>query len=303
MNSLSSLDGKKAKRFRYWIFTWNNPPNPWQSCLDSFQGLAYSQAQLEKGENGTSHVQGLLYFKTEVSSSHFKGLPCWTSGFPAKDFPTVSKYVTKVATRVEGPIELGLPPEIIRASNSYDATLHYAKKGEWGSIQADHYVKHFVNLKKIHIEEAIAYECSAPRGTWIVGLPGVGKSFYARTLHKRVFSKDPRSIWWDGYANEEAVIVDDLGLSHRGIGDELKRWMDQYAVKGEVKHGSVNLNYRELIVTSNYTPREIWAPDDLLVAAICRRCKFIRFQKNSRLLPICLVYIANYFDTDYVYNC
>lgn len=74
--------------------------------------------------------------------------------------------------------------------------------------------------------------------------------------------------------------MDDLDtgiLSHY-----LKIWADKWKCTGEIKGGTVALNYKRFIVTSNYTPAELWGKpeEETLRLAICRR--FILFTMPER---------------------
>lgn len=65
----------------------------------------------------------------------------------------------------------------------------------------------------------------------------------------------PLSKWWDGYNQEDVVLIDDFELdSLKYLGHYLKLWADPYGLlHGEVKGGKVSLNFKKLYVTSNYT--------------------------------------------------
>lgn len=83
------------------------------------------------------------------------------------------------------------------------------------------------------------------------GQPGVGKSRYVKSF--KPFLKSLNK-WWDGYEQEETVLIDDLELdSLQYLGHYLKIWADPYGyVYGEVKGAKTALNYKYLYVTSNY---------------------------------------------------
>lgn len=119
-------------------------------------------------------------------------------------------------------------------------------------------------------------ETSGPRGLWVYGPPGVGKTYTVRHLFPDAFMKN-QNKWFDGYKGEETIILDDLDTSF--LGHYLKRWMDQYPVTGEVKGGLVALRHRRFIVTSNYTPEMLWVEDHQLAAAVRRRCTFWKISR------------------------
>lgn len=89
--------------------------------------------------------------------------------------------------------------------------------------------------------------------------------------------------WFDGYKGEPTIIIDDLDYNGgQTLGHYLKIWADKWACTGEVKGGTVPLNHRQFIITSNYSIQDIFGPDEgdsakvraaktELVAAITRR--------------------------------
>lgn len=61
--------------------------------------------------------------------------------------------------------------------------------------------------------------------------------------------------WWDGYNNQETVLIDDLELDSLSyLGHYLKLWGDPYGtLDGEIKGSTIPLNYKKLYITSNYS--------------------------------------------------
>lgn len=108
-------------------------------------------------------------------------------------------------------------------------------------------------------------DSTKPKGTWVYGLPGVGKSHFVR--HKfltdesftseDVFLKS-QNKWWCGYRGEPVVLLDDLDEGGSCLSHLLKIWADQYGFKGEAKFGSVVCKFRHFVVTSNFLPRDLF---------------------------------------------
>jgi len=69
--------------------------------------------------------------------------------------------------------------------------------------------------------------------------------------------------------------MDDLGLDHKILGQQLKIWADRYGCILETKGGALTDRYTEFIVTSQYSPDEIWAGDARTIEAIRRRFKVV----------------------------
>lgn len=92
----------------------------------------------------------------------------------------------------------------------------------------------------------------------------------------------PVSKWWDGYEQEDYVLLDDVEEdSLKYIAHYLKLWADPYGyLTGEVKGAKVSLNYKVLIVTSNYTIQDCvnktHPSDNQLLRALRRRFQEIK---------------------------
>lgn len=105
--------------YRNFLCTWNNPPAEAQEALEKLHNdlkATHTLGQLEKGENGTVHLQFTMNFKSKARISKFKGRPIHVE--PVKRDNGIHDYVTKEETRVDGPWEYGERP--IRRNNKTD---------------------------------------------------------------------------------------------------------------------------------------------------------------------------------------
>ena len=75
--------------------------------------------------------------------------------------------------------------------------------------------------------------------------------------------------WWDGYKGEKAVILDDLDTPI--LGHYLKIWADRYKSNGEIKGGTLPLLHETFIVTSNYSIKELFDKDTIMIEPLERR--------------------------------
>jgi len=76
--------------------------------------------------------------------------------------------------------------------------------------------------------------------------------------------------WWDGYVGQENVLLEDFDKGGACLGHYLKIWADRYACTGETKGGTIPLQFKKFVITSNYTPEQLWE-DTEMRAAIDRR--------------------------------
>lgn len=92
----------------------------------------------------------------------------------------------------------------------------------------------------------------------------------------QAYVKDPRTKWWDGYVDQEHVIIDEF----RGAIaiDHLLRWLDKYPVNVERKGGQIALLAKKIWIASNLSPDQ-WYPDldEATKAALKRRIKVTHF--------------------------
>ena len=93
---------------------------------------------------------------------------------------------------------------------------------------------------------------------WWYGTTGTGKSSKARADYPGAYIKDPQTRWWDGYTDQEVVIIDDFDKFQVSQGGDMKRWLDHYPFQAPYKGGYQEIRPRKIIVTSNYHPEEIW---------------------------------------------
>ena len=86
---------------------------------------------------------------------------------------------------------------------------------------------------------------------WHWGDSGTGKSRGVRSRFLDAYIKS-NNVWWDGYLNEETVIIEEMGPKQIGA-HHLKMWADHYPFKAESKGSYSLIRPSKIIVTSNYS--------------------------------------------------
>lgn len=240
-------------------------------------GLVWCKGQKERGEGtGYEHYQLVVAFPKKVS------LPGVTRMFGRSTHGELSRseaansYVGKEETRIGEPFELGAKP--IRRNNKtdWDSVWTAAKSGDLESVPANIRVVSYHALRAIRSDHAQPQ--AIERRVYVFwGSTGTGKSRRAwDEAGEGAYSKCPRSKFWDGYQDQEHVVIDEF----RGGIDvaHLLRWFDRYPVRVEIKGSSRPLVGRTIWITSNLEPAA-WYPglDEETYQALLRRLEVVHF--------------------------
>lgn len=168
----------------------------------------------------------------------------------------------------------------------YDEAYELAKQGDFESIPKDILIRCYRSLKSIHSDQKKTIESLTPgvKHFWFHGSTGTGKSMKAREIFSPFYLKNASNKWWDGYNGEDNVIIDDFDKKFEYNGYYLKIWGDMYGFVGEVKNGNTGLiRPRNIVVTSNFHPEEIWQ-DKQTLEPLLRRFQVICFPVSYDIL-------------------
>ncbi|AUM61846.1 Rep [uncultured virus] len=234
----------------------------------------WALGQVEKcPETGRLHIQGMAYAKEAKSWAFMSPDHIEVCKDPAKSII----YCTKEETRIKGPYESGVRPtwniKGMKLTNKDILSTPLTQLVDEEKIHIRDYEKlrkcvNLYNLDK-KTEKRVSEE-----NLWIVGQPGVGKSYWVREQFGDSLYLKAQNKWWDGYNGEENVLIDDFDQGGKCLSHYLKIWGDSYDLTGEIKGGTIKLGYKRFIITSNYTIDQLWGGeggDPVLVAALERR--------------------------------
>ena len=94
-----------------WLITHNNPTHDTHDYLEKWaKESEYVNGQLEKGENGTPHIQAFVHLKKKASLRAMKKHDPAAHFEPVKRDNGASAYCLKEDTRLDGPWEHGTKP-------------------------------------------------------------------------------------------------------------------------------------------------------------------------------------------------
>ncbi len=244
--------------------------------------LIYVIGGFEVGEQGTRHVQAFVQLKNRKRLTGLK-----------KIFPTAHCEIKKGTVqqaidycKKDGDwFEHGVKPKeqysngVEATKRKWSETRKLAAENRVEEIEDDMYIRYYGTLKRIAKDnmkkpDDLEDVC----GEWYYGEAGTGKTTKARIDNPGAYIKS-RDQWWDGYQQEDVVILDDIDKFNVKLGGYLKDWMDKWTFKGEEKGGYKWLRPKKFIVTSQYAIEEIWE-DKETRDALNRRCKKIHFNKK-----------------------
>lgn len=229
-------------------------------------------------DTGRKHKQGYIKLKKKMRMAQVKTVLNDNSVHLEVKRGSVDeaiKYCMKDGTY----IEYGERPKESSAAGAEKRKMQWktaydlAKQGKFEEIDEEMFIRYHKGLQAVHkmtLKPTLTTDGDF-ENEWIWGAPGVGKS-------REVFEKYPNAYrkaqnkWWDDYNGEEVVIIDDLHKDWTGKA-ALKNWADRYATRVETKGGTMLINPKKIIITSNYTIEECFADKD--AEAIQRRFNVI----------------------------
>lgn len=134
---------------RNWLGTLNNPdcvPHEFLEELFNNAKATYVCGQLEKGENGTPHIQFFINFPKPTRISVLQKLVYKGHFEKVLVNNGADDYCLKEETRVEGPWEFGKKPLKRNSKTDWDRVYEEAKFGNYDNIPANVKVQHYANL-------------------------------------------------------------------------------------------------------------------------------------------------------------
>jgi len=123
-----------------------------------------------------------------------------------------------------------------------------------------------------------------PLVKWYHGPTHTGKSYSAHAESIDPFK--PMSIkWWEGYDAHEHVILDDFRKEFCRF-EELLKLLDSYPYRVECKGGSRQLLATQIIITSAYSPQQLYCDSEENIDQLLRRIDEIKifdkvYKKNG----------------------
>jgi len=279
-----------TERVVRWVFTCNNPPGGglWSPPSNSRPAVNYSICQLEKGEQGTIHVQGYMRLANGKAMNAFKKYLEKEFDCPGAHVEHARgteedsiKYCSKSDTRLAGPWVSGTPARPGKRVDLEGAAEEVIKNGIAGlkNIEAKILVKHGKGLLGLNAAMPPPYEDNREvRIITIIGKTGIGKTWNTYDSFRGEVGcagVTNNALWFDQYFETKVCLFDEF---NGGVPlQNMLRYLDQYMLMVPVKGGFKWSRWKVVVITSNVTP-EGWYPgvasgQPEAFAALLRRLK------------------------------
>jgi len=256
---MSHVPPSEVGTFAGWCFTLNNPPRTdlpkdWESVV------MYCVWQLEKGEEGTPHLQGYVVFPRQVRFPFVKKL-CKEANWQHRrgTHLDAKSYCSKQDTRVDGPFEYGKEPlgqgkrsDLDRVKVAIDA----------GKSEKELFDDYFPTMVKFYRGVREYKRLRTPVRSWktevhiLWGVTNIGKSYLAWSEAPQAYPKrytQGGGDWWDGYDSHEDVVIDEFYGWIKW--NTLLQLLDCTPLLVDTKGGAVQFTARRIFITSNAHPR------------------------------------------------
>ncbi len=202
---------------RMFIGTLNNPKETeaYLKLWHTKAGAKYVTGQLEKGKEGTPHLQYFVHFDTQKRLPALKK-HCKQSNFTPVTFNNgANAYCNKEETRIEGPWTFGVEPAKLNKKgdlarrNKEIIAMGAEKAMEDGHVSIKDYGRVKSNIDLYFNCTIRPQSLETLQNEWIYGAPGIGKTKAVTDQYPDYYEKD-KSKYWNGYTNQKVVLIDDL---------------------------------------------------------------------------------------------
>jgi len=199
----------------------------------------------------------------------------------------------KEDSRVNGPWEIGQERDSQGKRNDLEAigALVKARKTNYEIIEelgasASKFAKNIAFLRFVNSESESDRQLQGVRVICLYGSTGVGKTFaavnYIAGGKDYYIAEAPSTrgskLWFDGYESQRVLILDDFDGDYCTMA-YLKRLLDVYKLKIEIKGGFAWAIWTTVVITSNSHPSNWYNKESMTVnlGPLKRRIQEIRF--------------------------
>lgn len=252
---------------KFWCFTLNNYSDEDEQTIAQWN-VNYVIYGKEIGDSGTSHLQGYLELEKKCRLGGVKKLHERMHLEIRKGTQAEAIAYCKKDGNV---VEFGVKSGGQGARTDLDRVRQVALEGGMKTVTAYH------SMQQIRVAEKFLTYNEEPRDwkpevIWLWGTTGTGKSRLARELVNidDCYIKNDGTKWWDGYDNNEYVILDDFRDSWWSL-TEMLSLLDRYEKRIEYKGGLRQFKPKVIIVTCAVAPDSCYLGTGERIEQLMRR--------------------------------
>jgi len=305
-NAAEAAPSPYSKKFRRVLFTLNNPGD-FRPVFDETK-MAYMVWQIEKGAQGTEHIQGYIRFKKMptgkavdkmLGSKHAHLEECRGNEQQCK------AYCTKEDTRVSVGEEHGTyNPEAGKQGHrsDFDAIVADCKAGkplrEIAEANASDWIRYHQGIISLH--EQLAPQPPAERPVEVMvlwGPTGVGKTH--RVMMNADLARDggiykvkPGRDPWGNYRGEKTIFFDEFDYEKWTV-FQMNEYLDKWRCPLDCRYHDKYAEWTRVIICANSNPMTWWPMASQPVIDAFRRrlgggCRYVttREQDITELPPM-----------------
>lgn len=216
---------------------------------------------------GTPHLQGYITFHTLKTAQQVRALlPGCHIEVMVGSITQNETYCSKSAEMVHrGEKPLTNDNQGRAEKLRWQRARELAKEGNLDEIDADIYIRCYSTLKAIAKDHMVKPQPVDVKCFWIHGPTGTGKSYAVETKFPDCFKKNMDDMkWFDGYQDQDVCYLEDIDVYQIKWGGMLKRLADRWPMMASIKGTMRYIRPPVVIVTSNYTPDQIWSDPQTL---------------------------------------
>jgi len=250
------VKNKEDTYSRGWIVVINNYTDDDVSQFTAVaEKAAYAIAGYEVGKCGTPHIQGYLYFKSDVSWSSMKKKI--TRGHIEAAKGTASHNYTYCSKDGNLLLERGVKPKHGKRTDIDEVRDILKQGGNMRDVLEKATSYQSARLAELYLKYHERGRDFVPIIRWYHGSTGSGKTRQAVEWLGDDYYTPASFKWWEGYDGHANVLIDDIRGDWCKYNDML-RLLDRYKYRVECKGGSRQFLAEKIAITSPYPPQLVF---------------------------------------------
>lgn len=213
----------------------------------------------EVGEQGTPHLQGYVEWNGSKRLSTLKKINGRIHWENRKGTAKQAADYCKKENNFFEKGELSIQGKRTDLQIVGEKVINKIPIREIAQEHPDVFIKYHKGIQRLK-EVLYTDRTECPEVHWRWGASGTGKTRFCIERHPNHYIKDG-TIWWDGYEQQEAIIIDDF--DGRWNYRDLLRLLDRYKYQGQTKGGYIKINSPFIYITCEYPPEHFWSENEL----------------------------------------